>query len=180
MSPCKCKMRMALASPKPCQSVWPPHVCWARKSWMRWLGLPLTTSSSGTLSETRVCFLLNSCDLVTDSAVRWLCGFLGASIFLWNCIYWALNPHKWRFLPAPMHVSLDKANCKHSMCCRRAHDACPGLSLTLAVATQTEPEHPTALTYSVTNAHCNNCSLKGCLLEACCTGAEATLWSITF
>lgn len=67
MSPCRCRMRITLVSPKPWQSVWPPHVCWARKSWKRSLGLSLTAFSSGTLSEPRVCFLLHSFDpVVTD------------------------------------------------------------------------------------------------------------------
>lgn len=86
MPPSRCRMRITLASPKPYQSVWPPHVCWARKFWKHSPKLSLIAFSSGTLSEPRVCFLLHS---LTQwwliDAIKWHRSFA----FLWNC--WLLH-----------------------------------------------------------------------------------------
>ena len=136
MSPCKCKMRITLASPKPSQSVWPPHVYWTQKSWKRSVRLPPTPSSSRMLSETRVCFLLlDSFDPVATKSCHKIA-----------CSFWL-----------PLSCSETTGHfLKHTVdegCgVEEAHGTSLGLSLTPVMATKTEPELPAVLTYPVRDA----------------------------
>lgn len=82
---CKHRTR-ARVSPKPCLCAWPPHACWARKSGTRSLRPPPRASSSGMLSETRVCFpLTDGSDVVTERCQKMALWILDASVLLWKC-----------------------------------------------------------------------------------------------